>query len=217
VKFADAKMSTLDQIHPGDQLRARGDRNGDSLTAEEIVAGTFRNIAGTVTAVDAAANTLTLTDLATKKPVTLTFNADTQARMLPPEMAQRIAARFKAAAGGAADGSGTGRPGGAQPSGVAGPSRPGGAGGPEGSAGPDQAPRGDLASQLQRAPSVTLAELKKGDAVMVVATQGTPNAATAITLLAGVDALLQASASASRDVFSASWNLGGTPGGAEAQ
>jgi hypothetical protein len=44
---------------------------------------------------------------------------------------------------------------------------------------------------------------------MIVATQGTSNAATAVTMLAGVEPILSASPSASQNVFSASWNLGG--------
>ena len=73
VKFDDAKPSTLAQIHAGDQLRARGNRNedGSEFTAEEIVAGTFRNIAGTVSAVNAADHSLTVMDLLTKKSVVI--------------------------------------------------------------------------------------------------------------------------------------------------
>ena len=58
MKFDDAKPAPLDQIKVGDQLRARGTRSADGteLTAEEIVSGTFRNIAGTITAIDAANN-----------------------------------------------------------------------------------------------------------------------------------------------------------------
>ena len=57
IKFDDAKLATLDQIQVGDQLRARGDRNpeGTELNAQEIVSGSFRNIAGTVISTDAAA------------------------------------------------------------------------------------------------------------------------------------------------------------------
>ncbi|MBV8673702.1 MAG: hypothetical protein JOZ33_09740 [Acidobacteriaceae bacterium] len=62
---------------------------------------------------------------------------------------------------------------------------------------------------LQRTPTVQLSELHKGDAVMIVATQGTPEAATAVTLLAGVEPILRAPSSASQSMFSASWNLGG--------
>src|SRR5713226_10787754 len=61
VKFDDAKPAPLEQITPGDQLRARGTRtsDGNELTADEIVSGTFRNIAGTISAIDSSAGTIT--------------------------------------------------------------------------------------------------------------------------------------------------------------
>ena len=85
VKFDDAKLATLDQIQVGDQLRARGERSSDGaeLTAEEIVSGTFRNIAGTVQSLDVAGNSLTVTDLKTKKPVTVKLTPDSQFRGQP--------------------------------------------------------------------------------------------------------------------------------------
>ncbi len=77
---------------------------------------------------------------------------------------------------------------------------------------------GDLQQALNRAPVLELADLKKGDAVMVLTTEGgTPNEATAVTLLAGVEPLLQASPSASQSVLSASWSLGGGGGAAAGQ
>src|SRR3990172_2216946 len=87
VRFDDATPGTLAQIKAGDQLRARGTRNADGsdLTAEEIVAGTFRNIAGTINAVDAAANTLTVIDLISKKPVLVKISAQSQVTKLTPE------------------------------------------------------------------------------------------------------------------------------------
>src|SRR4051794_13078914 len=61
VKFADAQKGTFDQIKTGDQLRARGSRgpDGKEITAEEVISGTFRNIAGTISSIDAANNTMT--------------------------------------------------------------------------------------------------------------------------------------------------------------
>lgn len=219
IKFSDAKPSSLDQVHPGDQLRARGDRSvdGSELTAEEIVAGSFRNIAGTVTSVDEAANTVTVTDLATKKPVAIHISPETQMHKLPQMMAQGLAARLKNPNGSAPGGSAgaqtaataSNSTGGAQPQ--EGGLRQGGASG----AGPGGQRGGDLSQMLQRTPAVQLSELHKGDAVMIVATQGTPEAATAITLLAGVEPILSAPSSASQSMFSASWNLGGG-GAAEA-
>jgi hypothetical protein len=68
-------------------------------------------------------------------------------------------------------------------------------------------------------PPATLADLQKGDAVMIVATQGTDvGGATAITVLSGVEAILASSASASQAMFMSPWNLGGGgQGGEEAQ
>ena len=70
------------------------------MQAEEIVAGSFRNIAGSVASADAAAGTLTVTDFKTKKPVVIQINADSQLHKLDPTMAQAIAARLKAGSAG---------------------------------------------------------------------------------------------------------------------
>ena len=103
VKFDDAKPAPLDQIKTGDQLRARGTRSpdGSELTAEEVVSGAFRNIAGTITAIDPAANSITVKDLIAKSSVVVKISADAQMKKLPAEMAQRIAARLKGAGAGA--------------------------------------------------------------------------------------------------------------------
>ena len=211
VKFDDAKVSALDQIKPGDQLRARGDRNADGteVAADEIVVGSFRNIAATVVSVNAAGQTLTVTDLATKKPVVVRFTPDSQLHRLAPEMAQGIAARFKGAAAGGGEQPASAN---AQPASAAGNGGGGMAGGrPGGQHG------GDLSQMLQRAPSVQLTDLHAGDAVMIVATEGASDTATAITLLAGVEPMLQASTKASQSLFSSSWSLGGGDAGASQQ
>jgi co-chaperonin GroES (HSP10) len=207
VKFDDAKPSTLDQIHAGDQLRGRGVRSADGteLTAEDVVSGTFRNIAGTVASIDAGNNTISVMDLATKKPLTLTIAMDSQLRKLPAAVAQRIALRLR---GGPPDGApGTEAPGGGS-SATAKPSQPM----PNGNAG-NLRPGGppDFQQMLKRMPAVTLADLQKGDAVMIVATQGTASTRpTAITLLSGVEPILSASPNGNRAAMLLSpWNLGG--------
>src|SRR5258708_35533504 len=52
VKFVDAKVSKLDEISVGDQLRTRGQKSEDGLkvTAEDVEFGTVVAKAGTVTA-----------------------------------------------------------------------------------------------------------------------------------------------------------------------
>jgi Cu/Ag efflux protein CusF len=212
VRFDDAKPAKLDEIKAGDQLRARGTRSedGSEFTAEEIVSGSFRNIAGTVSSIDAGQSTISVTDLKTKKPVLVKVTSDSQLRKLPPMMAQRIAMRLKGdTAGGPPNGAGGGAPATAQPAGA--PPSGGGPGGPR----PGGAP--DLQQILNRMPPATLADLQKGDAVMIVATEGTASGAvTAITLLGGVEAILASSGSASQAMFMSPWNLGGgAPSGEE--
>ena len=57
--------------------------DGTEIAAEEVVSGSFRNIAGTITSLDAAGSTLVVKDLATKKQVTIHITAETQMRRLP--------------------------------------------------------------------------------------------------------------------------------------
>jgi hypothetical protein len=209
VKFADAQKGTIDQIKTGDQLRARGSRSADGkeLAAEEVISGTFRNIAGTVSSLDAANNSITVKDILAKKSVVIKFNSDSQLRKLAPQMAQRLAFFLKggaqAAQGGAPAGGETAT--GATPAGP----RPGGSGqGFRPGSGPD------FQQMLSRIPSITLADLQKEDAVMVVATLGTTgNEVTAITLLGGVEPILTASPNGtSAAALFSGWNLG-APGG----
>ena len=231
VKFDDAKPAPLDQVNPGDQLRARGTRSqdGTEFAAEEIVWGSFRNIAGTISSIDTSQNSISVMDLKTKKPVLVKFTSDSQLRKLPPQMAQMIAMRLKGGTpGGPPGGAGSGPPAGAGAGGAAPPAasqagasgaRPAGAyspGGPGGGGRPGGAP--DLQQILNRMPPSTLADLQKGDAVMIVATQGTATGGvTAITVLGGVEPILASSGSASQAMFMTPWNLGGgAPGGEEA-
>jgi hypothetical protein len=220
VKFDDAKPSTLDQIKPGDQLRARGSRNtdGTDLTAVEVVSGTFRNIAGTISAIDASASTVTLQDLTTKKPVTVKITSESQLRKLPPQMAQRIAMRLKGtpaeAATPAADGAAgpANAPQNPNPRG----SRTGGpgAGGPDGMGRPAGNGSPDLQQTINRMPPATLSDLQKGDAVMLVATEGGRGGMpTAITLLGGVEPILQASPNSNASTILSPWSLGSSAGG----
>lgn len=234
IKFEDAKPGTLQEIQPGDQLRARGNRSADGaeFTAEEIVTGSFRNIAGTVNSVDANAGTFSVQDLLSKKTVQIKITADSQLRKLPPEMAQRIAMRLKGAMAGAVTGGGTagagantsaarpanngqaasGNPPSGTSNGAGGPGAGMGGAGVGGGMRPGGAP--DFQQMLGRMPAVTLADLHKDDAVMLVATQGTPTGpSTAITMLSGVEPILQAAPTASQAMMLAPWSLGGAPGG----
>jgi co-chaperonin GroES (HSP10) len=177
VKFADAQVSTLGAIRPGDQLRVRGAKSADgsSITADELVTGTFHNYSGLIASIDPAAETVTLKDLATKKLVTVAVTANSDVHRIPPMMAQGIAARMKGEA--------------ATPSAAAAPGAGPGAGDAQraGRAG------SDLSQMMSRLPAETLGGLKPGDSVMIVATSGADaTKSTAVTLLVGVEAILTA-------------------------
>jgi len=258
VKFDDAKPGTFDQIKPDDQVRARGTKSADGteFTAQAIISGAFRDIAGTVVSTDAANSTVTITDLATKKPLVVKVSADSQLRKLPPMVAMGIAMRLKGGAPGAAGpgapgqsrgqgggnwngsqgnwrgagnadgssaaaggpaGSGAGASGtrGGAPGASTGQSGSGGQGAPGGNwrGGGGGAP--DFQQMLSRMPAVRVSDLNKGDAVMLVATEGSSaSGPTAITLLAGVEPILTAApVGTSASTILSPWNLG-TPAGA---
>ena len=209
VRFADAKAAPIDAIHPGDQFQVLGQKNADGteITAAQVVSGSFRNVSGLVTAVNTSASTLTVKDLSTKKSVTVHITAEADMRRLPDMMAKMIAARLK---GGAAAQTGAGTM----------PARPQGSGAQgsyaqSGGMGAGQGRRtgGGMAQILDRAPTVQLGDLKKGDAVMLVSTEGADDV-TAIKLLAGVEPLLE-SPDASRDLL-ANWSMGSGGGGEDA-
>jgi hypothetical protein len=217
VRYEQAQSAPLDAIHPGDQLRARGQKSADGseINADEIISGSFRNIAGTIASLNAANSTFVVKDLATKKPVTIHITPDAQMRRLPERMAQMLAMRLK---GGAPGASGQGGP--PQSVGAAGPpsgapvggqresngASPGGPGGPGGPSGTwmGQNGGGDSQQILSRAPGIKLSDLQKGEAVMLVSTEGATDV-TAITLLAGVEPLLEAPA-ASQNLLS-NWSM----------
>lgn len=204
VQFDEAKVGTIDQIHPGDQLRARGTRSadGNDFAAEEIVSGAFRNIAGTITAIEKSANALTVKDLTSKKEFLVKFTPQSEIRQLAPQMAQLIAMRLKNSQSGGQRG--------AAGSEAAGGNRGAGTPGGEGQR-PGRFQRGgggDLQQMLNGLPPATLLDLQKGEAVMIVSTEGAvPGEVTAITLLGGVEPILEAPSGAQAMTLSP-WSLG---------
>jgi Domain of unknown function (DUF5666) len=235
VKFDDAKPSTLDQIKPGDQLRARGSKNaeGTEFTAQAIVSGSFRDIAGTVISTDAANHKVTVMDLAAKQPVIVKVSDGSELRKLPPMVAARIAMRLKSPDGPA---QGTGTPSRERPENPdVMPGQGGSARTSEGRNTPEGAGRTgerssegggswrqnggtpDFQQMLSRMPQISISDLNKGDAVMLVATEGSASLEpTTITLVAGVDPILTAAPNGTGMILSP-WNLGAaSEGGGDA-
>ena len=297
VKFEEATPSTLSALQAGDQLRVRGDKSpdGSSLSADEIVSGSFLNLAGTITSVDPAARTLVLKDLGSKKNITVAVSDESDLRALPPEVAARFAARARGgAAGSGSAGSGatgSGATGESGASGAAGANASGkaasaaggsggtaevparrdsrsssdasssaassteptqppmqagtggqrdgsragrsgtGAGGGSGTSGGGSAGSGtaaadhgntaagsnagggDLSRVIERLPKASLADLKPGEALMIVASgHSGASSVTAVTLLTGVEPLLTASPRGAAGFSASNWNLGGGAG-----
>jgi len=186
VKFSDAKKSSFSEIKVGDQLRARGNKSNDgqSVNADAVISGTFRNIAGTVNSVDSAAGTITVMDLIQKKSAVVKVTPETQMRKIPPEVAQRIAMFLKRPASASNNAEqAQGAP--AAPAGESQARFGGGLGRPGG------AP--DFQQIIRRMPAASLGDLQKGDAVMIVTTDAASGQeVTALTLLSGVDPILTA-------------------------
>lgn len=236
-QFDQAKPGTFADIKPGDNLRARGEKeqDGSLLKADEILTGAFQTIAATVISVDAANGTVKVTDLQTKKPVEVKLTPETLVRRIPERMATMMAFRMNPEAAAAARAAGQGGPGGpggpggapagmrpgGAPGGPGGADRPGGAGGPGGPGGGPGGPGGpggrggnfDLQQALERMPAMPLTELKPGDAVIISSTKGsTPANLTAITLVAGVEPFLASAPRTAGQVNLGSWSFdGGIP------
>jgi ribosomal protein L24 len=98
VKFADAVVSNLAEIKVGDQLRALGERSADGLSfqAEKYISGSFKMVAGKITALDLARNEVTITDSQSKKTIVAQFNKNTLLKKFPPEIAQMMMLQIQA-------------------------------------------------------------------------------------------------------------------------
>ncbi|MGQ0540997.1 MAG: hypothetical protein ACT4O9_04000 [Blastocatellia bacterium] len=192
VKFSEAKASEFSELQAGDMLRALGDKSADgvSFQAETIVTGAFQTVAGTVKTVDAAANEVVITDLQTKKDITVSLASATTLKKFPEEMAQRMA-QFSGGAGGA----GGAAPNGPRPAGAGVP--PAGANGAGGPGGPGRGGfggrGGGIDDMLERFPNITAADLKAGDMIAVSSSKtSNTDRITAIKLLAGVEPFVRA-------------------------
>jgi hypothetical protein len=173
VKFTDARAGKVSEVSVGDQLRARGQKSEDGmkLSARDVVFGTFLVKAGSIVSVNPESRQITISELGTKKPLTITITADSQMKQMP-----------------------------SFPGGMPGPGRGGLPGGGPGMTG-DPAPGGrgpggpggiDINQMLERMPPVTLAGLKPGSSLIVSSTKGaSPDRLTAIMVLANADMLIQ--------------------------
>jgi hypothetical protein len=229
-KLSDATPGSFADLKVGDQVRARGETSADGtrFVPEEIVSGSIIRAGGTVTAINAASNELTIKNNQTGQTLTVAIGGKSSLRRIPPEMAATLAQRrVQGGAGrnGSANSSTNNGPAGAQPSAGAERSPANGA---NQRGGVEQRDRGEgrrgerggvgggrnFQEMMGSLPAITLADLKKGDAVFVVCTPGNnPSRATAITLITGdaefLDRLQQFQGRPNRDGRNASPGLPG--------
>lgn len=189
IKFGDAKPSQFSELKVGDQLRALGDRTEDPLrfNPEKVVTGSFRTVGGVVTAIDPATHEIKINELEKKTPLTIVIKQDAVLRRFPAEMGIGFGGRPGGGAPGAAQGGGAPAGGGQAAQGNT-QQRPQGAGGPGAAGG---RPGFNINDMLERLPTISIADVKVGDTIIVSSTQGVdPTRLTAISLVAGADTLL---------------------------
>lgn len=196
IKFADAKPAAFAELKVGDQLRALGEgtADGSAFTAEKVVTGSFKTVAGLITAIDVATGEVKINDLQTKQPLTIVVKQDAVLRKFPSanEMGGIMTMGRGPGAGGAA--ASQAPPGqaanGSQPN-VAQGAQGGGAGQGPGS-GPGRGGGGmNIQDMLERLPTIAIADVKVGDTIIVSSTKGAdPSRLTAISLISGADTLL---------------------------
>lgn len=189
VKYSEAITSSLTAIKTGDMLRALGDKSTDgaTFTAEEVLTGAFQTVAGTVKSIDVIKNEIVITDIQTKKDVTISVTSASTLKNIPEETAQRLAMMQS---GGGAGMVRPGGQGGARPpqTGTA----PGAAGQMGGRQGGMRGGQGGIDDMLERFPNITIAALKVGNQIAVSSTKNTnTDRITAIKLLAGVEPFLK--------------------------
>jgi hypothetical protein len=196
VRYSDALTSSFSEINKDDMIHALGDRgeDGTSFKAEEILTGAFQTVAGTVKSVDAEKNEVTISDLKTKKDITIVIKDTSLLKKFPKEDAQRLAgfqAMMQGGGGGVRPPQGQGRGDGTRQGGGMG--------------------RMDINDMLNRFPTIKVSDLTVGEMIAVSSPKGTDETRiTAIKLLAGVEPFLtMAAASGGRG----SGGRGGVSGG----
>ena len=198
-RVADAQPATFADIRAGDQLRATGERTaeGAGFRAEEIIAGSFMRVAGQVVSVDAARNELTLKNEQTGQTFRVMVGQRTTLKRVTSEFvkamderAEQMRARREArrAEDGGQSSNGNGDTRGGRREGAAreGGNREGRGGGRRGEGGWRGGGAGGGGQMFDSLPAVALADLKKGDGVLITATPGADaSSVTAVSIVAG--------------------------------
>jgi hypothetical protein len=175
---ADAVPGTFADIRVGDEIRVLGNREGSRVTAEQVISGTTTRVSGTIESVDAARGELTVKDAAGKL-FTVALGAKATIRRITPEALQQMQQRAEQRRNEQAAQNGQGGAGERAGRGDGEGRRRGFGGGQQG-------------GMFGNLPAITLAELKKGDGVIIMGTPGSDAShVTAASVTAGDQEVLQ--------------------------
>jgi hypothetical protein len=195
LRSTDARTGVFTDLRVGDQIRILGSRSADgkTVTAEEIVSGTVTRAFGTITDINTKANEITIKNSQTGQTFTVVLGKNSVVKRLPAEVAQNLAQRRERrqqrrqtqaeSTGAQTENQGQRRR--ERRNGENRERRPA-------NAGDAQRPRGGLQQMLEAQPAITIADLKKGDALMVTGTQGADaSRLTAVNIISGDAELMQ--------------------------
>jgi hypothetical protein len=200
--------SNLAAIQVGDQVRVLGEKNSDQtqIKVEDIASGSIKTIPVQIKSIDVATGLITATDLASKKPITISVKPETTMKRLDDMTALMLARRlnptFQSTGGGRGAQPGAPAAGDAQ---IAGGGRaPGGSRGRGG-----RGAANDPSRLLETQPSIELPDLKPGEPIVVTGSAAKDmSKLTAMTLVAGVDPILRAAPQNGPDPLGGNWNFG---------
>jgi hypothetical protein len=184
-RFEEAKKSSLVEIAAGDTIEALGDKSEDGATfkAEKILTGAFQLTIGTVSAINVEKGEITLSNIQTKKDVTIVIGKNLLLmKQFPADAAQRMAMSQAMAANGGTmirppQGNQT-----KQQNTQQNPNQTQGGGN-----------RGSFDDMLERFPNIKITDLKVGEMIAVSNLKTADQArVTAIKLVSGIEPLVKA-------------------------
>lgn len=242
LKITDAKPGAFADLRVGDQIRVVGDKSADGtrVAAEEIFSGTVSRAVGTISEINAARGEVTIKNVQTGQLTIVAVGKNTTLRRITPEVADQLKQRFErrrqrqaertmttttaAASGGAAqtplpqDRENRHRNRGERRS------RANGDGGQTNNQNNNQdaneARNRNPQQMFENLPPITVADLKKGDAVLITATTGGSGAQmTAVSIVTGaaeMQQILQQTQGGGRRQGNMSPGLPGNVGGGNA-
>lgn len=239
LKITDAQPSAFADVRVGDQIRVVGDKNADGMriTAEEIFSGSVSRAVGTISDINTARGEVTVKNVQTGQLMTVAVGKNTTLRRITAEVADALKQRFERRRERQAERTTAGADAGQQPqnrenrrrnraerrnrangegnqnNGVAGQNNQ------NGSQNNNQADNRNPQQLFENLPPIKIADLKKGDAVLITTTSGGSAQMTAVSIVTGaaeMQQILQQSQGGGRGQRNMSPGLPGTAGGGSA-